>query len=371
MSRFNWAPSAYRLLNGVFCVYKPELAPVHKVVESIKLKLCKDLNSLPCYKHEIVMGSPITENLKEKSLSLDIEPKGIEDWSEHRLVLGDRYDESDFRIHFVDGLSKHSTGVLVLGIGKFGRDSVEMIAMSKFLRVYHVKGRLGWATHNFSPKGRILQRTSFKHVSKVKLDKVCAAAQAAYTRQMYSLNGINPDSQEAYEMASSGLIRPADRKTGPILYGIKCVDFQPPDFTLEIHSINESCPFFREFIHNLAIKLKTTAVCTGIRRLRYGTFDLSRALLRQHWHLDSIIDNIMSNNDLLTPEKLFIGAHAEHVEIPPPTKQLLIGDEEYTNGLGIPDDDKRDLILSNGATDTQNLLERNNDNQDKDFKRPP
>lgn len=27
-------------------------------------------------------------------------------------VLGDRYEESDIKIHFVDGISKHSSGVL-------------------------------------------------------------------------------------------------------------------------------------------------------------------------------------------------------------------------------------------------------------------
>ena len=45
-------------------------------------------------------------------------------------------------------------------------------------------------------------------------------------------------------------------------------------------------------------------MCTGIRRLRYGHFDTSHALLRQQWNLEDIIDNLRQNASLLTPEKL-------------------------------------------------------------------
>ncbi|GFS24219.1 tRNA pseudouridine synthase B [Elysia marginata] len=342
MSRFNWAPTAYRLLDGIFCIYKPAGVPVHKIIHSLKLNLCKDLNALPCYEHEIVLGqSPVKENLSTKSVALDTEPGGITDWSEHRLVLGDRYEDSDFNIHFVDGISKNSTGVLVMSVGKFGRQSLDMIAMSKFLRVYHVKGRLGYATDDFTPSGHFIERTSFKHVSHSKLTRLCAAAQAAHTRQMYNMHGVNPDSQAAYEMAARGIIRPRDRRTMPVLYSIKCIDFQPPDFTLEIHSINETCRYFGQLIHDLAVKLKSTAVCTGIRRLRYGHFDTERALLRQQWHLDDIVDNIRGNMDLLEPDKLFVGTGSEEFQ------RLLPGNRQDSlslPGVSVPSLNESDTL---------------------------
>ena len=47
-----------------------------------------DLNALPCYEHEIVFGQqPVKENLSTKSLSVNTEPGGITDWSEHRLGM--------------------------------------------------------------------------------------------------------------------------------------------------------------------------------------------------------------------------------------------------------------------------------------------
>lgn len=41
-------------------------------------------------------------------------------------------------------------------------------------------------------------------------------------------------SQTAYELAAKGPIRPADSKI-PVIYGIKCVEFEPPNFTLGMH----------------------------------------------------------------------------------------------------------------------------------------
>lgn len=39
------------------------------------------------------------------------------------------------------------------------------------------------------------------------------------------------DSQTAYELASQGPFRPANSKL-PVIYGIKCVYYEPPNFTL-------------------------------------------------------------------------------------------------------------------------------------------
>lgn len=38
-------------------------------------------------------------------------------------------------------------------------------------------------------------------------------------------------SQAAYELATSGLIRPSNSKI-PLLYGIKCTHFEAPQFTI-------------------------------------------------------------------------------------------------------------------------------------------
>lgn len=44
-------------------------------------------------------------------------------------------------------------------------------------------------------------------------------------------SSVDMKSQEAYEMAARGLLGP-DGKSPPILKGLRCIHFQPPNFTL-------------------------------------------------------------------------------------------------------------------------------------------
>ena len=64
----------------------------------------------------------------------------------------------------------------------------------------------------------------------------------------YSAAGVDIQSQEAYELACQGLLRPvADNQpafAGPVLYDIRCIHFRPPDFTLgQYNSLQtDRCP---------------------------------------------------------------------------------------------------------------------------------
>ena len=44
-------------------------------------------------------------------------------------------------------------------------------------------------------------------------------------------SNVDMSSQEAYEMAVRGLLGP-EGKSAPILTGLRCIHFQPPNFTL-------------------------------------------------------------------------------------------------------------------------------------------
>lgn len=115
---------------------------------------------------------------------------------------------------------------------------------------------------------------------------------------MFELCGVDIQSQAAYELAVQGLIRPADNGI-PILYEIKCIDFEPPEFTIEIVCINEYEDYFKALIHDVGIALHTTATCTQILCFKHGLFDLQQALLSKHWDLESIIKNIHICREIL------------------------------------------------------------------------
>jgi len=47
-----------------------------------------------------------------------------------------------------------------------------------------------------------------------------------------------------------------------------------------------------KLIHEIGLELRSSAVCTGLRRLRYGPFTLVHALLTKHCDARSIAENI-------------------------------------------------------------------------------
>lgn len=52
-----------------------------------------------------------------------------------------------------------------------------------------------------------------------------------YTEYFSRLCGIDMQSQTAYELAAKGPIRPQNSNI-PVIYGIKCVEFDLPYFTI-------------------------------------------------------------------------------------------------------------------------------------------
>ncbi|XP_013791689.2 probable tRNA pseudouridine synthase 2 [Limulus polyphemus] len=115
--------------------------------------------------------------------------------------------------------------------------------------------------------------------------------------------GVSLQSQAAYELASKGLIRPAG-KSVPLIYNIRCTHYKAPDFTIEVNCINENELYLKQVVHDLGLTLKSCAVCTQLRQTRYGHFTLDHALLRKHWTLEHILNNILYSRELVTPEKI-------------------------------------------------------------------
>ena len=72
----------------------------------------------------------------------------------------------------------------------------------------------------------------------------------------------------------------------------------------EVHAINEHSDYLVELVHELGLELKASAVSKLVRRIRYGHFTLTHALLRKHWTLQAILENIDFCRPLVTPDKL-------------------------------------------------------------------
>lgn len=123
--------------------------------------------------------------------------------------------------------------------------------------------------------------------------------------------GVDIQSQAAFELAVQGPLRPAESSI-PLIYSMRCIDFKKPHFTigkmtqrlfkllkinfeiiLEIHAVNESEHYLGILIHEIGLHLKTVAHCTQIRCIRQSHFTLDDTLLRRHWNLENIVNNMM------------------------------------------------------------------------------
>ncbi|XP_063394338.1 pseudouridylate synthase TRUB2, mitochondrial [Cydia fagiglandana] len=290
MVKFRDAAAAYKFLNGVICVYKPPCVPVKQVQHTIITNLCRDLNALP--------GRPIEQRVE--IVGATNEPmlvKMVPNYADDPLACGPRYTHDDFRCSWATHLGLFSSGVLLVGIND-GTRLTYKLHTARLTRGFKVHGQLGKATDTHFWNGRTVERSTHGHVTREKIDRVVAHMQSAHQGTIYEMTGLHRDSQTLYDLASQGPIRPSDNKL-PVLYGIKCVHFKPPDFTLEIQSVNEYDKYFWTLVHDLGVQLKTSAHCTGVQCVRQGKFDLSNALLRKHWTLPHIASNMDECRQLL------------------------------------------------------------------------
>ncbi|NWS72206.1 TRUB2 synthase, partial [Crotophaga sulcirostris] len=204
--------------------------------------------------------------------------------ADHPLVRGPRFRR--LKIGAGHRLDTKASGVFVLGIGH-GNKLLTDLYNCHLTKVYTVGGLFGKATDDFSDTGRLIEKTTFDHITREKLERILAVIQGTNHKALLMHSNIDMKTQEAYELAVKGLIRPME-KSPPIITAIRCLQFTLPEFQLEIHCLHETQQYLRKIVHEIGLELKSSAVCTQVRRIRDGVFTLDDALLRTQWDLQSI-----------------------------------------------------------------------------------
>ncbi|XP_065735259.1 pseudouridylate synthase TRUB2, mitochondrial isoform X2 [Phocoena phocoena] len=189
-------------------------------------------------------------------------------------------------------LDAQASGVLVLGVGR-GRRLLTDMYNAHLTKDYTVHGLLGKATDDFCEDGRLVEKTTYDHVTREKLERILSLIQGSHQKALVMYSNVDLQTQEAYEMAVSGVLRPMN-KSPMLVTGIRCLQFAPPEFLLEVQCMHETQKQLRRLVHEIGLELKSTAVCTQVRRTRDGFFTLDDALLRTQWDLPSIQDAIQS-----------------------------------------------------------------------------
>jgi len=291
------APETWRLLQGIFCVYKPPDMSIRFLRQVLASNMCRDLCE---------MKQPIPPPLIsiEGSVAGEMKLVKLTDYSATPQVLGAPFQPKDLKISCAPTFDKKISGVCVVGVNK-GGGMTNTIREFRLIRTFQIEGKFGFATDNHFHDGKVVEKSKFAHVTKSKLSKVLMSIQAGHQRKSVEYLGVDLQTQEAYEaIVQDGIVRPSS--SGPTLvYALNIIDFNPPDFTIEVSCINENGDYMTLLVHEIGMMLKTNAVCSKIRCIRYGPWTLQHALLRKHWTVEHIINSITNSREFvknITPE---------------------------------------------------------------------
>ncbi|XP_031699608.1 pseudouridylate synthase TRUB2, mitochondrial [Anarrhichthys ocellatus] len=279
----------FRRLEGLFCVYKPSGVHWKLVRDTIETNLLKGLDAAPSQplpREVRFLAHPVSETEAPKGLSLSAASVPV--LSKHPLVTGPEFQH--IRVGVGHRLDAFSSGVLVLAVGN-GNKALNDFYRTRVTRGYTLEGEFGTATDDFSHTGRVVERSTYGHITQDKMDRVLAMLEGANQKALLMYSNVDMRSQEAYEMAVHGLLGP-EGKSQPILTGLRCVHFQPPNFTLEVQCLNETQKYLRKVVHEIGLELRSTAACKGVRRTRDGPFTLQDALIHHHWTASDVIQAI-------------------------------------------------------------------------------
>ncbi|XP_053138408.1 pseudouridylate synthase TRUB2, mitochondrial isoform X1 [Hemicordylus capensis] len=285
-------------LHGLFAVYKPPGVPWFSVRETVETQLLKDLNSLerPAPRQHVRFLPGTVEGSHGKELTMTVTQVPV--LADHPLVSGPMF--THLKIGTGHLLDTKSSGVFVLGAGR-GKKLLADLYHAHLTRTYTVRGLFGKATDDFSDTGKLIEKTTFDHITSEKLERIVAVIQGSHHKALLQHTNIDLQTQEAYELAVKGLLRPTE-KSPPLITAIRCFQFAPPEFQLEIHCLNETQQYLRKIVHEIGLELKSTAVCTQVRRVRDGVFTVDDALLRTQWNLDNIRSAIQQSRFKVTAE---------------------------------------------------------------------
>lgn len=113
-------------------------------------------------------------------MTVRVEPS----YADHPLVVGPRYQPQDFKLFWANKLATEMSGVLLMGVNR-GTGMVHKISESNPTRFFKVKGLLGQATETYFITGKIREKTTWKHIKRTHIDRICASVQSSHQKRMF------------------------------------------------------------------------------------------------------------------------------------------------------------------------------------------
>jgi tRNA U55 pseudouridine synthase TruB len=219
-------------------------------------------------------------------------------YADSPALIGPRYQSKDMSMNICNNLGYDVSGLVLVGIRSAGSLLINRIRRQRLLREYEIDCRLGYATDNYTHDGSVVERSTYTHLTRSKVDYVLNKIQS--TQQSIIYSGLNLKSQAAYEMAVKGTIKPSVQNLSPVLYSIRCVNFKPPDFKIRLVTLNENHLYLKSLVNGVGLDLRTNACVVNIRCTKYGPFNTQdHAILQKHWDVEHVMQSIYSLKELV------------------------------------------------------------------------
>eukprot|EP00090_Calanus_glacialis_P007477 TRINITY_DN15907_c0_g1_i1.p1 TRINITY_DN15907_c0_g1~~TRINITY_DN15907_c0_g1_i1.p1 ORF type:complete len:351 (-),score=129.59 TRINITY_DN15907_c0_g1_i1:41-1093(-) len=306
LTRLTHSRDAWRLLNGLVCLYKPAGYPGVSLTNMLKHRLVDDLNSME-------------RSVEREDRRLELEGGGGEvvvsdvsggdvvaggqglDYSVHPLVLGPGYTAEDIQVNTVNKLANDVSGVLLVGLNEGGRQA-RGLKSGKVLNTFHVHGEWGRATSSGWVGGKTRYCHTWRHLAGRPwlVDQCLASVQAAHQARAWNVANIGLDTQEAYEQALKGPVKPA-MLSETLVYSIKVMEWKLPNFMLEVQCVegmDNKQEYLVRLVEEIGLKVKTVAHTSSLRCAAVGPFTSTESLLPKHINLQHVLDNISDNRKL-------------------------------------------------------------------------
>ncbi len=324
----NSSSEAWHLLTGMAVLYKPANVSTSTMIRRVKQRLIDDLNGLHQkqqwdrakavqlehgIRNDLVPG-PIATLASSRKQTVKNPP---EFYTCHPLVLGDGFEEADLRMKGVNSMPFRSCGILLVTVN--APWMARQVAAARMLRTFRVKVEFGKSTDTGHIDGKVIDRVRNPYLARHKVEKALSSVQSSHQKSAFAAANIaSITSQEAYELAAKGPLRPAhdlDFRQNLFVFGLRCVAYEHPRLELEFSAFSENEDEIIALVSELGRKLKAGAVCSQIRCIRYGHFDLDMALLEKHADLPAVVNNVyaveklMEENGGLPKSRQFVPAN--------------------------------------------------------------
>jgi tRNA U55 pseudouridine synthase TruB len=287
----------YDRLSGIACLFKPADMQMQHFFTIVQERLVSALNQMSCrspmQRVDIIRNQQTGKEMVVSSVDL----------SDTVQALGPRYQPEDFDIQSIFPLEPFSSGVQIVSIN-YKSKRLDLIKDGQPLRCYHIQGRMGQSTNTLDANGVIVEKSTYKHVNRSKIERVCALIQSSFQASMYKMSGISPFTQAGFELAKAGLWKPRDHTLPPIVYGLKLLNFKPPFFDIEMHVINEREIHLKEVILDIGVRLRTSTLSESVRRSNIGPFTTQHSLVIDEITPDNLINNIQTIETLIEKTNL-------------------------------------------------------------------